>query len=139
MYQWYQNQALIPGETNQKMTVTVTANYSVVVTDANGCEGEDSIHVVIVSVDPGISAGANEGFELYPNPTKGDVFLRSLTPIMSEVTIRLIDLQGQILAVRTLDRFTEDQRIELDNFSKGIYFVEVLHGDIKKTFKVIHE
>jgi PKD repeat protein len=36
-YQWFMNETVIPGATDQQLEITQTANYSVVVTDSFGC------------------------------------------------------------------------------------------------------
>src|SRR5690606_37561122 len=49
-YQWYRNDSLIPGATNQTYTAIVAGTYKVQVTDANGCEGLSLPHNRSVSV-----------------------------------------------------------------------------------------
>ena len=43
------------GSTAQTFTVTVTGTYSVTVTDYNGCQGSDEVHVAILIPDYGIT------------------------------------------------------------------------------------
>jgi len=45
--QWYLNGVLIPGATNQTYTPTVNGTYTVVETDANGCEGTSPPYVLL--------------------------------------------------------------------------------------------
>jgi Galactose oxidase, central domain/Secretion system C-terminal sorting domain len=51
-YQWYMNNNIFSGETNQALTVSDTGFYSVVVTDANNCSASSSLVQVIQGVGP---------------------------------------------------------------------------------------
>ncbi|MDX2002822.1 MAG: gliding motility-associated C-terminal domain-containing protein [Chitinophagales bacterium] len=44
------------GQNSQTITVTITGNYSVIVTDANGCTGTDAINITLI-IPPIVSAG----------------------------------------------------------------------------------
>ena len=63
-YQWYMNGTLIPGATAAYYVETGNGNYTVVITDANGCNATSS--PIIVS---GIaSLTSSNTYRIYPNP-----------------------------------------------------------------------
>jgi len=49
-YQWFNGAAAIASATNANFTANVTGNYSVLVTDANGCTGDDTTAVTINTI-----------------------------------------------------------------------------------------
>ncbi|MGQ9863460.1 MAG: PKD domain-containing protein [Bacteroidia bacterium] len=71
-YEWYINGNLIPGATSQTYSVTQSGIYSVRVTTATGCVGQDAIQVAVtnqIPVDLGpdrtLCAGTNNTITLY--------------------------------------------------------------------------
>lgn len=53
-YQWYMNNNILTGETNQTLTVTDTGFYSVIVTDGNNCSASSSQVQVLEGVGPDV-------------------------------------------------------------------------------------
>lgn len=54
-YQWYNNGALLIGETNQQFIAAVSGNYTVAVTNAGGCSGVSAPTTVVVNNNPTVS------------------------------------------------------------------------------------
>jgi hypothetical protein len=69
-YQWYFNGNLLPNETGQSIAVvTSSGNYSVVVSDVNGCYGTSQpVNFTIIGLE---DVNASNGFTVYPNPVSG--------------------------------------------------------------------
>ena len=67
IYQWYHNNVMMPGETDSTLSVSSTGDYTVHITDANGCTAtsspvqvlEGNGPVVTVSASPGIGCSQN--------------------------------------------------------------------------------
>jgi hypothetical protein len=57
------------GATSQSITVTTSGNYSVVVTNANGCSANSGVTTVTVSPSPVVSLTASPYTKLYPGIT----------------------------------------------------------------------
>jgi hypothetical protein len=55
----YSSYSWSTAETTQTITVNATGNYSVDVTNSNGCHAVDTVHVTILSL-PTVNAGANQ-------------------------------------------------------------------------------
>jgi hypothetical protein len=86
--------------------------YSVVVTDANGCQLTDS---VFVETQVGLDDLTSNDFVVYPNPVKNVLSIKG-----AGNALRLYDINGKILRassfVNTLD---------ISSFPNGIYTIEV--------------
>ncbi len=71
-YQWYLNGNEIVDATQQNYEIAETGNYSVMVVDENGCDDvSDAMSVAFV----GMENSSITGFSVYPNPTKGHIFV----------------------------------------------------------------
>ncbi|SDW91345.1 gliding motility-associated C-terminal domain-containing protein [Aequorivita viscosa] len=92
-FEWFMNGVLLAGETNQTLEIFEVGEYSVIVTDANGCTGEDSI-IVSGRDDLEVTLGAD--FQTCPNETQ------TITATTSEegVTYQWL-LNGNVIAGET--------------------------------------
>ncbi|MBL0102919.1 MAG: T9SS type A sorting domain-containing protein [Bacteroidetes bacterium] len=120
-YLWSDN------STGQTLTVTSSGIYSVLVTDGNGCEGFDAISVDTITCNPHYSTAlSNSGFEVFPNPSSGDVSLTFNNQHAGEVQITVIDAVGKLhySASENLKAYSV-RNLDLKNLSEGIYFIKV--------------
>lgn len=97
----------------QTLTVTQTGEYSVTVTNANGCEAADSVTVsIITSTSETALAG---DLTLFPNPSTGWVNLRFDAFKPGGYRITVFDLAGKVLLNREVeivsDKFTQNASI----------------------------
>ena len=120
-------------ELTQTIAVNTAGNYTVTVTDANGCQADDEI---IVNVSTGISSISNESITIFPNPSKDKSNLY-LPPTSSTWNIRLMDATGKILLSREVKSGLNE--IEIQNYSSGIYYLNVRSKDSTKTIKLFIE
>jgi hypothetical protein len=130
-YQWIDcnnGNSNIVGATSQSFTPTVSGNYAVKITSANGC--------LVTSACTQITLGIQEfeqlGIKLYPNPVqnsfivKGEVEVEKLT---------IYNLSGQ-----KIKEFTANESIyRLDELSTGTYIVEVKTEKGSAKTKIIKE
>ena len=74
--QWFNQNGLISGATNQNYTPTINGDYYTIVT-VNGCSSDISnkIHIVINGIKN--SAENNEKINIYPNPVTNELFIES--------------------------------------------------------------
>jgi len=114
-YQWQLGGNNISNATNQTHTASQSGNYTVVVTDANGCSntsaaanvtGVGLVDLVVVDV------------KVYPNPTNGQ--LQIITSAMIK-NIAIYNLQGQI--VWSANHHTTE--IDLADFAEGAYLMVI--------------
>ncbi|MCB9232995.1 MAG: PKD domain-containing protein [Bacteroidia bacterium] len=126
-YQWFLNGAPISGATSQNYTPAASGAYTVTVVDANGCSNTSSPYQYDLV---GLEALANQGLEIYPNPTSGAIWLKSALPIQIE-KLEIIDGLGRSLIQQNWNGKVLDQAssIDLGGLSEGIYFLKIRTGD----------
>lgn len=120
-YQWYLDAELIPGATGQEWAPLVNGNYSVVITDANGCTSQ-SLPVYFGSVGV-VDASSNE-LRIFPQPADETI---TISGLMQGVHVRLLDPSGRVVLVR---RAPSSGTLSLDvrALSPGGYVLEVGEG-----------
>lgn len=70
---------------------------------------------------------------IYPNPTNGKVNI-DLKDGMKDIGLVICNIAGQIVKEYNLD---SDVQIDLDEFSKGVYFMQFQNKSMKQTEKII--
>jgi hypothetical protein len=113
-YQWNDGQ-------NTAIAVGLCAGeYTVTVTDANGCSVADT---VVISTTTGIlDTPEKEELRVYPNPTNGEVVFEMLGE--ENWTLRLYDVTGK-LVYKQQEIDNERHNTNL-NLSPGVYLYEIL-------------
>lgn len=100
-------------------------DYTVTITDDFGCELTETFNVANTV---GIGEAYLNLFNLYPNPTNGNVTLvLSDSDVNSEFSIYSID--GKLVLSGALEN-TSSKQIDLSPFAQGIYSIEVKVGDV---------
>ena len=135
------------GDNTQQVTLDTntlggngTYNIFVTVTDTiSGCQSIDTI-VVNYTTCTGINALANNvNVNVYPNPNNGQFTLNVNTSDVNELSIRVVNIQGQ--EVYNRNNFenlnTVNEKIDLSNNANGIYFVIVTTDKGIVTHKMI--
>lgn len=120
-YQWYFNGNLIPNETGQSIAnVTSSGNYSVVVTDNNGCVGtSQSVNYNIISVG---DISDNSIIEIYPNPINSGDFLQiRISAVVDEKMLQLCYLDGRVLSSQSAHAGLN--QLSTKNLAQGVYLL----------------
>jgi hypothetical protein len=123
-YQWYKNNVLIPGATNQSYTVTQSGSYYVKVTNTNNCTGQSNALTVTINAIGDITT--DEAL-VYPSPNHG-VF--SLKLAGKKITgLRIYNAQGQTVRNHSTTGRANSVTIELENKAPGLYYLELFFED----------
>ncbi len=127
-------------ETTQVITVDSAAIYSVLVTDANGCNNSDSIAITLF-VDVNETADNNSSAIIFPNPGKDKVQLFIFSNTSTDAILKLFDLNGKIISERIINLSRGNNKNELDTstLAAGIYYLQIRTNDKLKTFKLVIE
>ncbi len=124
-YQWYLNGVAIPGATSQDYTPMQNGFYSVVVTNAAGCEASSAVFDVIGLIINEIFTNGS-AFGITPNPlvTSSVVLLDKNT---AAEFLTITDVQGRIIREISL---AGNHQVTLDrkDFAEGMYFISVLNA-----------
>jgi hypothetical protein len=123
-YQWLLNGVPIPGATSANYTGTVTGDYTLVVTDANGCSGTSGlIHLEIVGVQDQMNWPI---LSIHPNPARNSFQLTTAAPIGFAFTVSIHDVFGRKLFVQEFEGMAHSAEFDVRNLSAGNYLVEVM-------------
>jgi len=110
-YQWNTN------ETTEDLSNLAPGNYSVTVTDANGCQTIVNAEVITESTNALIDQENNE-WMIYPNPTNNDATIEWSNNDVDELIIT--DSNGKIMSRNSV---VNENNYKVQNLSPGIYFV----------------
>jgi hypothetical protein len=73
-------------------------------------------------------------FRVYPNPSRGSIYV-AVPEDLTSVKISITDMNGQVMIEQHLSSSLE--RIDTDNWTRGIYFLTVQSNEGKSSRKVI--
>jgi PKD repeat protein len=124
-YAWYLNGSLI-ADTTQTITATISGNYTVIVTDANGCSSASSEsfnHNVI-----GIEKISAENFSVFPNPSNGTFTVNFTSVHKGEIKIHVFNALGELVYAINSEA-AKDHKVDLSSFAAGIYMIRVSTND----------
>lgn len=115
----------------------VTGSYSVTVYDASQCPATSSVFVNIASsVD--LMDGVSK-FDLFPNPTNGNITLWVDFDQSADVTMQLFDITGKLLVEKGFSGDQIRHVIELSGFPSAVYIVAVKGGKYNLHKRVIKQ
>lgn len=109
-------------------------DYTVVVTDANGCEASTTVSVLWNSVN---DFDITE-FNLFPNPTTGNISIVSST-VIDNAIISIIDGIGQRVFSLNASHLSNGLNLELDGYNSGLYtvIIETSKGSTVKKLQLV--
>ena len=102
-------------------------DYTVVVTDANGCT---DTAVVTIETQYLLSTDNLDGLtalNIAPNPAKDFAQLNIAFENAVELTVRIADVTGRVLETRHAGNTTaEEMRFDVSNLTEGVYFMQII-------------
>jgi uncharacterized delta-60 repeat protein len=134
-FQWLLDGNAIPNATNSTHNATQTGTYSVIVTNAWGCEQSDDFEVNTVVT--GINETIAEMLSVYPNPAK-DVLHITWGNTDKNATIELLDITGRV-AITKIANSLNSTDINVQSYAKGVYLLKLSTANSISTKKVLVE
>jgi glucose/arabinose dehydrogenase len=141
-YQWYKDNTLLPGQTNQILTgfqALGNGNYYCQLTyglgncTENTNEAEVTGIVSALSDIPGLTL-----IDINPNPFKDKLLLNISAKTLMDMTIHVLDVNGEVLlSVERKNSSTFQETLDLSHLSSGVYFVQLQTEVGKVTRKVV--
>lgn len=134
-YQWQINGINISGAQSQFFVPTSTGQYTVIATNADGCESTATFDFSV-----GIDAGAGAlGLDIFPNPSSGMVNIRPMAPVNEPVEITVVDMYGKILRSQRLDVLTGQHTLDLTDLAAAMYVVTIKTEDRSFQARIVIE
>lgn len=96
--------------------------------------GATELEVTFIDVPTSTTEVSASPFQIYPNPTSGDIKIQADQIVLEEIL--LIDVTGQILQQHSFNNF--DYQLSMKDLPKGIYFVKLFSkgkGWVEKVVK----
>ncbi len=126
-YQWYLDGNIITGATSQSYTPLQNGNYTVTITDGNGCSATSAPYNLtstnLIEVD-------ELAITLYPNPNNG-TFTLQFKRFVPMVQIKVVNMLGELVFADELKTATGNYTLNLlENQSgkvvRGVYSAHIL-------------
>ncbi len=112
------------GQTTATATGLPTGDYSVVVTDANGCAGDATVSVV-----SGVgSIEALEALSVSPNPTTGQFLVKMELSTVENVQVNIFDITGRVVAKAEDTTSGKQFAFDLSGEPTGVYLLKLTIG-----------
>ncbi|HMQ46977.1 MAG TPA: T9SS type A sorting domain-containing protein [Saprospiraceae bacterium] len=122
------------GQTTATATGLASGNYSVVVTDANGCTVEGDVDVIS-------SVGQIDNLAsmfLGPNPSQGNLMLKLALNSPEAIQVEVRNLVGQQMELIQADKTSVFQyEFNLNNYADGVYLIRIVVGQDEITKRVV--
>ena len=131
--QWYNQNGIIAGATDQDYNVTEDGEYYVIVTNGS-CTSESSNILNIIYTQVSYIDNLNN-IEIYPNPTFGSFNIKINNNELTDCKAIIYNTDGKLIKEITLNNNVN--LIDISNLTKGIYFVKVINNKSIKTTKLI--
>lgn len=134
-YQWYRDGVIIDGATDNVLETPEPGNYTVEVTDENGCSATSEAFVVISSTGylPGVS-----NLLISPNPFKESILLQFEAEKMLRIQVQIYDVNGKLLIEdRISPHGSFSKTYQLNQLPDGAYLLTLKAGDQSITKKLL--
>jgi hypothetical protein len=109
-------------------TPSVNGTYYAIISDSLGCISDTVfLEVTFIPEPTFVSELKIKNLVIYPNPSR-DIFNISFTSEeMQDLRVRVLSLVGEEITVEDLQQFVGEyiKKVNLNNFSKGLYFLEI--------------
>lgn len=138
-YQWYKDGSPIAGATSATFNPTGNGKYTCEVSDGNGCS-KMSNEITVADMGIAIDAYINL-VNIFPNPSNGKYTVNLGMNYSGNIRIRTLDIAGRIVTDETINmnKGNNFQQIDLTNFAKGIYMLNIEVNGTNANFKLVKE
>ncbi len=125
------------GESTSTVSNLPVGDYTVTVTDANGCMDEITFTIDII-LDINDLEGQFANLSLAPNPTTGYTELSVELNQSAEVIVQVLDVLGQVIYESSKEQvINKKYQLDLSSSATGMYFVRVFADKHSKVVKLM--
>ena len=113
-YQWNLATQPIVGATASTQTATADGDYTVSVTDANGCSNTSAVYTYQHNVSVGTVNGHNVSF--YPNPAQNVLYIQA----DEAVNVGIYSMEGKVIL-----QGTDVRKMDISQLADGMYMIQI--------------
>ena len=124
-YQWFDaNGDTINGANSNIYTPVYMGEYFLKIIDSNGCIGESNkINFIIEYLEE-----SQNYLEIYPNPTNSWVTIQ--TNLENIELLKIINSNGDVIKeISISENIKNSMKLDMSNFSKGIYIIQLINNE----------
>ena len=133
-FEWYHNNILINGATDNVYTATESGNYYVIATNnSTSCLGYSNTAIVTENTLSSENFNLKSNIKIYPNPA--NEILNIFSDKTSIKSISIVNMIGQKLISKEIN--SNDFKINISNLSLGSYFIQLNTSNGNKVIKFV--
>ncbi len=136
-YQWTYNGVEISGATGQVYTATLSGDYTVTISDANGCTSISTpLHVSLVGLE---DLESDHLFYVYPNPASDNSPIIISIRQVNNYAVQLFDETGRLVYADEFEVRQADElyKIKKEDLAKGVYFLHLESKEMRRILPLI--
>jgi hypothetical protein len=123
-YQWLLDGSAVQGATAQSHTAMANGDYTVLVTDANGCTAESDVLQMLQVSTASVPSAAARQLKVFPNPNNGQFSISFGDETMASLSI--LDIRGKLVHEAQVNATQAHVQMHLP---QGTYLLQVMAQD----------
>lgn len=120
--------SIISNETNSTYTADLNGSYAAIISSLGCVDTTECIEISGIGFDENTTID----FNVYPNPTQGNITINLSNA--SNVLVKIIDINGKVIKTKQVNNAINT--FDLSNYENGIYFVKIESNDKVITKKI---
>lgn len=129
---------LLDNYTNERINITELGVYSFDIDSNTSSYGNNRFKFVIYRLGTGINkVKNNKTITVYPNPANNMIYFKNSSTMPEEVSISLLNLQGQEILKENKMMNTNNSFLSVKNIQEGIYLLQIQSKSGIEVHKII--
>ena len=138
-YQWFKSGVLQGTTTTPYFNLTSSGSYTVKVVNGT-CTSAESVAFAAVYTSIRNNSNSIKVFEVYPNPTEGQLVMNLSLTKSSTVQIRIYTPEGRELYVKSFSSTRNVfEELNISDYAKGVYIIKLTVDEEVYYHKVVRQ